>query len=425
MIDSQTAPAPPEHPAPDTALSYVSGQAGTGKTWLARQWESDASDAVLCSTTGISAINLGGSTINALLGYFDTESLRDIYLSGRLQNQLRKLRDAGTRWFILDEVSMMAADQLTYITRAIREVNANQRDEDQLVRLTVVGDFGQLSPVNEPFAFESPEWPNVARNMIKLLDIKRQADRDFIEAIQAVRVGDSARALQYFESKLQPAPRMDFPGVMIFGKNDQVSRHNELLMDQLPGELVSFTKIEEGHQRGEWKNLPHNLYLKIGSLVMILANKRILGTTEFQYVNGDLGVLKDMSHGRAVVVMQRTGEEVVIDPITRKHQKPLAVGRRAELMAAGLEGNIAGKYEVVGRVTYMPLRAAWASTVHKCQGLSFDSAQIDIRNHFFTQPAMLYVALSRARTPAGLRIVGNVKQFAKRCVVDERTRPWL
>jgi ATP-dependent DNA helicase PIF1 len=410
---------------PNSQFSFFTGEAGTGKTTLARQWSEDASDAILCSTTGISAINLGGSTINALVGFFDTESLRDIYLSGRLHATLRKLRDAGTSWYLLDEVSMMPADQLTYLARAIREINHTQREGGVMIKLTVIGDFGQLSPVNEPFAFESPEWERVSKHTIRLTEIKRQADIEFIRALQAVRRGDATAALDYFGPKLQPMPKMDFPGVMIFGKNDQVSRHNELMMDQVSGTPVSCTKVESGQPRGEWKLIPHNLYLKVGALVMLLANKRIFGTTGFQYANGDLGELLEMENGRAIVKLQRTGNEVVVEPVTRKNQRPLAAGRRQELINAGRIDDISGKYEVVGRVTYMPLRAAWSSTVHKCQGLSFDHAQIDIRNHFFTQPAMLYVALSRARTAEGLRIIGNANQFRKRCVVDERTRPWL
>lgn len=430
MLDSTIAAAPVIDP-PTTVFAHVSGQAGTGKTFLARQWSEDASDAVLCSTTGISAINIGGTTVNALLGYFDTHSLRDIYLSGRLHAQLRKLRDSGLRWILLDEVSMMARDQLTDLTRAISQVNNTVQNEDQLMRLTVIGDFGQLQPVNEGFAFESPEWPRYMKNLIKLTEIKRQADADFILALQAVRRGDADRALEFFGSRLSMNADMQHPGVMIFGTNEQVQRHNEILMDGLPGTLMQFTKQEQGQLRGEWKQIPFNLFLKAGALVMILANKRQLGTTSFDYVNGDLGELLDMQGANALVRLQRTGQEMLVSPVTRRNTKPMTAERRAELRKQYAEHpqdapvTSDWKYEVVGSVTYMPLRAAWASTVHKSQGLSFDHAQVDIRNHFFTQPAMLYVALSRARTAEGLRVIGNAKQFAKRCVVDERVKPWL
>src|SRR5205809_831846 len=186
-------------------FSFVSGQAGTGKSWAAREWAEDSPEAIMLSTTGISAINLGGITVNALLGYFDTNSLRDYYQTGRLHATLRRLRDAGTRWLLLDEVSMLSADQFTFLVRAIRSINEHCAAP---MRLTLIGDFGQLSPVNEPFAFESPEWPVVSENCIHLSDIKRQAEKDFIEALQAVRVGNANKALEFFEPRLQIAPQM-------------------------------------------------------------------------------------------------------------------------------------------------------------------------------------------------------------------------
>jgi ATP-dependent DNA helicase PIF1 len=397
----------------------------TGKTFLARQWAEESPEAIMLATTGIAAINLGGTTINALIGYFDTENLKDYYGTGRLHARLRQLRDAGTRWLILDEVSMLSAEQLTCLVRAIRAINIYAKDDDDMIRLTVVGDFGQLPPVDEPFAFESPEWSVVCAETIKLTEIKRQAEKDFIEALQAVRNGDPEKALDFFGSRLQIAPQMNFQGTMIKAKNDDVNRYNELRMDDLTSASTVFTKQVSGDPRGEWKIVPPNLHLKIGALVMVLANKRIKGTNQFEYVNGDLGLLEDVDGPNAYVTLQRTGQTVCVEPVTREHQRPLTAGRRQELVNAQRYEDIKGKHEVVGRMTYMPLRAAWASTVHKSQGLSFDSVQVDIRNHFFTQSGMLYVALSRARTAAGLRIVGSPMHFRKRCTVNPKTLPWL
>ncbi len=431
---------------------YLTGTAGTGKTTIARQWTSDPR-AVLCATTGIAAVNLGeATTINALLSYFDTKSLEDQYIGGFLSMKLRKLYRAGVRRLVLDEVSMMDANQLTIITKAMKEASGEgyvlgdddseiSEDDDNAdpLGMILVGDFCQLAPVKAPFAFTSPAWEYYEASTCRLETIHRQNDHDFKQALQAVRREDAAAALQYFAPRLACETQSNFVGTTILAKNAAVGRFNDLRMSQLTTPMVRFPSRRAGKLRPEWGNkskpkhewgIPETLQLKEGALVMLLANKRYPadpGEVElrFEYVNGDLGTFLGDDRGQAVVELQRTGRTVHIDWVRRTSTIPLEPGRRKELKAGDQQHLVDGKHEIVGEVVYMPLRLAYASTVHKSQGLTLDHVQINLRDHFFTTPGMLYVALSRCKTAEGLRVVGTPQTFADRVRVDPQVRAWL
>jgi len=455
----------------------ISGTAGVGKTFVAKQIVDAHRGVVLAATTGIASVNLGeGTTINALLRYFDTKSLIDAYTAGYLQAIIRKHRRAGVQRILIDEKSMMAGQQLTPLARAVREVNEggvyaletvgvgeNDDDPNPLpekeqdlppLGLTLVGDFGQLPPVPDEdqhtgkkipieFAFDSPEWPAFSEHRTILQKIYRQDAQDFIGALHAIRKGLVAPALAFFTPQ-RFSPQMDdsFEGTTIFAKNAEVDRYNMLRMDRLTGAALSARTIRQGKQRGDWKLVPDELKLKPGALVMILANRREYEDEYDErgrliYANGDLGTL--LPHDGAsgwMVQLQRTGGVVRVLPVRRENTIPLEPGRRKELQAAVKAGTIPsieevitekgkGKSEIVGVITYMPLRAAYGCTVHKTQGLTLDRVQVNIRDPFFRQPGMLFVALSRARTIEGLRIVGDQRGFIERCRIDPRVQPWL
>lgn len=438
----------------EAQYGFLTGTAGTGKTTVARRWAADHT-AVLCATTGIAAINLSdATTINTLLGYFNTKSLEEQHFNGYLLHKLRGLYRSGIRRIVLDEVSMMDADQLTILTQAIEACNGETFDvfeddaadeatvkadlEGDPLGLMLVGDFCQLSPVKAPYAFTSPEWGRYDRNTCLLSEIHRQDDRDFIEALQAIRRGDKETALAYFVSRLEPSLQGDFEGTTILAKNDAVSRFNNLRLSKLETDTVRFPSSRWGKVRSEWGTekqpkakwgVPEMLILKEGCLVMLLANKYekddLGGRPKLVYVNGDLGTFLTDDHGQATVKLQRTGEEVDVEWICRDNLIALEPGRRKALKAAGQQHLIKGKYEVVGQITYMPMRVAYASTVHKSQGLTLDTVQVNLRDAFFRTPGMLYVALSRARTPEGLHVIGTPNAFVDRVRTDPKVAAWL
>jgi len=423
------------------AFCFICGPAGTGKTFWAKALAAqDPEGVVLAATTGIAAVNLGeGTTINSLLKFFNTQSLTEAFTGGWLESQLKRLRGAGLRRIVLDETSMLDGDQLTILSRALDNVNQDRGGDDAELGLILIGDFAQLPPVKAPFAFESAEWGRYAEATYGLTTIRRQAERDFIEALQAVRRGDAKKALEFFGDRLEQLTHPHFDGTTILAKNDAVDKYNQLRLDKVPGAAIQFGSQRWGKLRPEWGGPPKAAYewgvpevlkLKIGALVMILANRNVAEKGEppsYLYVNGDLGQVMEQDHGCATVVLQRTGEEIQVVPITRENVIPLEVGRRKALKAEGHPERVSanGKSEVIGACSYMPLRLAYASTVHKSQGLSLSAVQTSIRDHFFTQPGMMYTALSRCRTAEGLRIVGNPETFRIRCTVNPKVTPWL
>lgn len=392
-------------PEPLTAdASFLCGGAGCGKTYLSRQIVSHVPGTILAASTGIAATNLGeGTTINALLKYFDTASLQENYVSGRLGAILGKLYKSGVRRIILDEISMVPAEQLTILSRACEELagrgyvkDAYQDDEIKAtqdeegtyteagerrwpIALQAVGDFLQLPPVKADFAFQSPEWtPHYGPHVHTLTEIRRQSDPAFVEALRAARRGDHRGVCDYFGPRLVQSTEPRFAGTTLFAKNEEVDRYNALRMDDLRTSPQRFHAKRWGTQRGDWKQIPDVLTLKEGALVMILANRREKDYENGRpgrliYANGDLGtvVALDPTNDRAHVHLKRNGYDVEVITVVRNNEIPLETGRAKALKAEGQEDRIVKdrKMEIVGAVTYLPIRVAYGSTVHKCVAL--------------------------------------------------------
>lgn len=414
-------------------FAYLQGAAGTGKTWLARQVIAARDDAVLCATTGIAAVNLGdATTLNSVLAYFDTTSLLEKYASGFLQYRLRMLRKSGIRTLVVDEISMMPADQLTVLVQAFDELDQQKTydkdlgvgyeyaDGDLRMKLLLVGDFAQLPPVKAPFAFESPAWGRFAERTFKLTTVRRQGDQRFVDALQAVRKGNARSAVEVFESRMVSGVDFNFQGTTIVASNLEVDRLNGLRHSKLAGPEYSWKTVRSGEQQSDWmKQIPEQVDLKQGALVMILSNKaapredcqdtRVLG--ELLYANGELATVVDQDPHGIRVMLHRTFAEVVVTPAVKEWKEPT--------------GKKNPRFTIKGAVSYLPLRLAYATTVHKSQGLSLDAVQVSLIHGMFHKPGMTYVALSRCRSLEGLRIVSNPKMFQGRCGVDAKIQEYL
>lgn len=417
-------------------FEFITGRAGTGKTTFVQQRRTDRKSVELCATTGVAAMNLGDtSTLNSVLGYFDLLSLRDSASSGRLLRRLEALHSAGMSELVIDEVSMLDAESLTILVDVFDRFN----DEgDKVLKLTLTGDFCQLPPVQGRFAFESPRWPDAFTfGTTRLTNVWRQSDPSFKEALNRARSGDGRGALEFFSPLLQGTLAHDFDGTTIFATNAEVDRFNNRRLTALSSKDETFTTSRWGAQKQEWsKHVPDSLVLRTGAKVMVLANRRIAGSKAFEFVNGDTGIVRRRA-GDAVNVSLDRGEPVLIEPITRDNLRLITDPVRQEQLAkSGSDRLRAGYgndsedrstwwYECIGGIRYLPLRLAWAATTHKTQGLSMDSAQIDVGHPFFRTAGMLYVALSRARSPRGLRIVGSEHQFVSACQANPRLEGWF
>lgn len=427
-------------------VEFLTGAAGTGKTFRIReQIKDNPRYGMLCATTGIAAVNLDTVTLNSVLKYFDTDSLESNYMEGKLQKQLRLLRDQNYRFLIIDEVSMLSARQLELIYKGLTEIAQHGKIP---LGLVLTGDFCQLPPVKAPFAFLADCWPKFAANTTRLTKNYRQTDERFLQAMSFLRAGDGQNAVDILVSlgvKFHPTPDVNFLGTTLHAKNQVVDRFNDLRLSAKSGEKLVVRSHRWGKQKSEWDphkgNIPEKLYLKLGALVMMLANLPNLDDPDkYDYVNGDLGTVEDFDplsgidgRGSFSVKILRTGQTHLINLIHRTimdRELPL------DMLHADVWDGHGGipngpfwddkrrKWHI-GGVLYYPMRLAYASSVHKSQGLTLDRIQVDIKDHFMSQPGMVYVALSRCRTAEGLRIVGDPDQMVRRVKTDEQVKRWL
>jgi len=418
---------------PTIPCEFTCGVAGSGKTWYWRERiAADPSDGILAATTGIAAVNLGTTTLNSLLKFFDTDSLRDAYLNGSLVRRLKEIREDYRR-IVIDEVSMMDGDQLGILVRAALECNSwlSPKHAPPL-GLTLVGDFAQLPPVRAKWAFESDEWWRFEAATTRLTKVWRQGAGSFLDALNMTRSGDGSGAAELLSQQgLEWHSYLDtnFDGTTIVSKNDQVDRYNGMALDRLPGATFTLLNRRWGKQRGEWKQVPDRVTLKVGAYVMLLANAYD-DEGDMLYANGDCGHIVSWLGGTLGVELVRNGVTVDVYKIRRDvgpKDKPASwdktMGHGEWLPRPHWMPD--KKRFVEGQVEMWPIRLAYASTVHRSQGLSLDRVQFDCRDHFAGQPAMCYVAMSRARTLQGLRMVGQRERFIRQCNIDPRVRPWL
>jgi ATP-dependent exoDNAse (exonuclease V) alpha subunit len=441
-----------------TPCCCIFGSAGTGKTTeIRRRIDEDPNYAVLSASTGISAINLSAVTIHSLLGFFDTDSLRDAYLQGSAQRRLRKIADEGYKNVVLDEISMISKETLDLLVKIFDDVNLNLPASHATIGMTLVGDFGQLPPIADrapgkkashvtPWAFDAISWKRFEPNITRLTKVWRQADPKFLAALNHARRGEGEGVVAALDSsgiEYHSSTDTEFDGTTIVSKNDEVDRHNNIALDRVKGRLMALPSARWGQQRTEWKNIPEKTLVRENAYVMILSNKRMEGgTNEFYYVNGDCGHVRGVqTNGQGVppsilVELIRNGQLVAVNPVVRGSEfkdKPDGVTIDVKISSSNDDGSYIaqphyrGKVQkyITGQVMYYPIRLGYASTVHKCQGLSMDRCQIDFTSWMFGQAAMLYVAMSRARTIEGMRIRGMREHIITKCKCDPRIISWL
>jgi hypothetical protein len=464
------------------------GAAGSGKSYLLRQRiEEDKKYARLSASTGIAAVNLGPgvSTVHSTLRFFDLRSAQAALERGQLTQKFIGLAQAGYKMLVIDEVSMVSGELLDIIyTAALRAHNElaeglyriNDPDigkrnsvAEDATGILLCGDPLQLPPVStkyEPatYFFQAKCWPQFEAGLTHLTTSYRQTDPKFLKALQLLRAGkgvDAAFALREagvkFRNTIDPA----FDGVTLFAVNTQVDGYNKTALDSLDANVVTYLSRRWGKEAAEWKNIPEALVLKPGALVMTLANKRS-SDGQFCYVNGDLGTLaKDSTDDFATVTTKRGYEGFVeevwrhntsfaaddIRPLKELYESSVVardlqaifdVEKRSKRWVAIYMGYMMDRdmdgmpyYDpdsggaVVGAIRYMPLRLAYSSSVHKTQGLTLDTVQIDIGSIWIGNPAMMYVAISRCKTADGLTIVGDVARLSRRIKTAREVMWWV
>ncbi len=371
----------------------LTGAAGSGKTHLLNRFitraRSKGKAVAVTATTGLAATHLGGATIHAWsgLGVHDTLSP---YLVGSLSKaRLENLTKAQI--LIIDEISMLHDFRLDMLDELLRTVRRSERPFGGL-QVVLCGDFFQLPPINRAdsrqggFVTNSNAWKTARFTVCYLVGSHRQKDdSDFADILNAIRSGELSEVqFERLQERLQAYSDPFEPHTKLYTTNADVDRINTAELDKVAGTAYTY-EMETTGKKQYVETLKKSclasefLTLKEGALVMCIKN-----SPDRKYVNGSIGTVVGFESGSHYPVVQLLdGNEVTIKPETWE----LTDGdiRRAQL-------------------SQIPLRLAWAITVHKSQGMTLDSAEVDLSRAF--TPGMGYVALSRVRNLQNLYLLG-------------------
>jgi hypothetical protein len=378
---------------------FLTGPAGTGKSYAAALLFKFLDEMNIfygkTATTGVAALNIGGTTIHSWsgMGLADDEGME--LLNKVASNSKASNRIKGTKVLVIDEVSMAKAELMEKLDIVCQFI----RDKDQPfggIQVVFVGDFMQLPPVfknfeREEFAFDSQAWKTAKVKTIHLTEIVRQHDEPhFAKFLNEVRLG-TATSYDVLEDCIgRQFPDDGIRPVRLFCKNVDVDRYNRYELEKLETPSQYYYATDEGSE--SWKQFfdknsqaPSCLELKVGAQVILLKNLDI----EAGLVNGSVGVVHKMYESSVEVQFTsgihpiEVGEWEIkqneLDPMTNMMKK-VSVAKRKQI----------------------PLRLAWALTVHKGQGSTLDRAEINVSEAFAA--GQVYVALSRVRNLGSLRI---------------------
>ena len=399
---------------------FLTGKAGTGKSTFLRHFSADTAKVhIVLAPTGLSAINVGGQTIHS----FFKLPLRPILPEDKdLRERIHSFTAAQKRLIksldliIIDEVSMVRADIMDAIDLILRKIRGVSYAPFGGVQMLFVGDLYQLEPVIKQedkevlkefysgfFFFDARVFKDRPLIPVELTKVYRQTDRDFIALLDRVRIGAvTDKDLVALNQQVKSTPeselsssQSDHINVILTTRNDRARAINTQFLEQLPGEERQF----EGTITGDFpeKLLPTEqiLSLKPGAQVIFIVNDP---TMERRWVNGSLGVVEHLSEDEVRITLE-DGEIVALEPYIWQNVRYTFDSSQYRV-----------KEEVLGQYMHFPIRLAWAITVHKSQGLTFDNVHIDLSGGTFAA-GQTYVALSRCRTLEGITLQKNVIKY--------------
>ncbi len=393
---------------------FVTGRAGTGKSTLLNHLSWNTSkQLVIAAPTGVAALNVGGQTIHSLFRLpIGVIADHDIEQSGDLRKLLNTIDT-----LVIDEISMVNADLLDAIDRSLRQ--ARQRREEAFggVQLVLFGDPYQLAPVpgdaderayfedqyRSMWFFDAKVWDETDLRIFELNTIHRQHEEEFKAMLNAVRHGvvTAEIAQRLNETGARPAPAEE--AITLATRNDTVNRINASELAKLPGRALTAKAEITGDFGGRAYPAEVALELKVGARVMFLRND-----SDQRWVNGTVGTVTKID---STVWVEVDGEEHEVQPaIWEKYKYAYSAATKQ------LTRNIVAEFQ------QFPLRLAWAVTIHKSQGKTYDRAIVDLGARSFA-PGQTYVALSRITELDGLYLTRPLKPSD--IIVDENVRRFM
>lgn len=407
---------------------FLTGKAGTGKTTFLRKLiQLTHKKAMICAPTGIAAINAAGVTIHSLFqlpfGAFFPDAagsvinqnitfnfntprtmVKHLNMQGNKRRMIQELE-----LLVIDEVSMLRADMLDAIDFSLRYIRRNKNVPFGGVQLLFIGDLHQLPPVvkndewrvmagfyKSIYFFDALVLQNNPPVYIELDKIYRQDDSVFIDLLNNLRnnqitAQDTALLQQHFIRDFKPAATENY--ITLTTHNNKADAINRDRLTQLTSKSYFFDAKVSGEFNEHAYPNDKSLELKVGAQIMFIKNDM---TAEKRYYNGKIGVVHHIEKGVVEIELPEDKTVIQISPYTWENVK-----YKLNEATNEIEENVAGSF-----VQY-PIKLAWAITVHKSQGLTFDKAIIDIGDAF--APGQAYVALSRLRSLKGLVLTSHLR----------------
>ena len=403
---------------------FLTGKAGTGKSTLIRHYlEQTDRSTITVAPTGIAALNVDGYTIHRLfsfpLGVTEEHVRGGSYYPGRFAKALKELDT-----LIIDEASMVRADLFDALTAALEQYGPRPGSPFGGVQLVLVGDLYQLPPVvtdseaawieeryGTPFFFSARSFDEQSFPVVELSTVfRQQGDDQLVDLLNAVREGTLlAEARGELNRRTIPdfEPALDEFWLTLATTNRIVGARNRQMLERLPAPVQTFTAQTSGDTDGFEKPTEETLRIAVGAQVMLLNNDPL-----DRWVNGTLGRITAIgadSDGPVVTVLLRDGRTEQVREHTWEITRPSVEG-----------GSLV--HQVIGTFTQLPMKLAWAITIHKSQGQTLDRVVVDLTGGTFAN-GQLYVALSRCTSLEGLVLRREV--LPRDLKTDQRVRRYL
>jgi ATP-dependent DNA helicase PIF1 len=390
---------------------FITGKAGTGKSTLLNLIRIQTEKNVTTlAPTGLAALNIQGQTIHSFFRFSPQVTLSEAVEVGRKRQKDKVMQNL--QMIIIDEISMVRADLLDCIDVCLKQIRGSSLPFGG-VQMVFIGDLYQLPPVlrsqdHSDFSqmYDSPYFfaANImqeqlegnlfgANNRLELIELQkiyRQSDADFIELLNAVRHGQKHSSV-LDRLNLRVTPQIDTEkGIILTTTNQAADSINQTNLDAITGDFEVYKGEIEGNFNERDAPTSTELELKPGARVMFVKNDQ-----KGRWVNGTLGYVKELFED-GVSVMSDDGELLDVYPEKWEIYKTTFNQDERKL-----------ENETVGSFTQLPLKLAWAITIHKSQGQTFDKVILDLKHRAFSA-GQTYVALSRCRTLEGLYLTTKI-----------------
>lgn len=397
---------------------FLTGKAGTGKSTFLRYVRANTKKkCVVLAPTGIAAINAGGSTLHSFfkLPFHPLVPDDARYQGRRIRDFLRYSKEhirllQSLELIIIDEISMVRADIVDFIDRILRTFGGNSREPFGGKQMLLIGDIFQLEPVVKsderdilarfypsPFFFAANVFKVMEPVCIELTRVFRQKDPAFVAVLDRIRANSPTTAdlalvnARVDANSTSPSPSPSAPthlGITLCTRRDDVDHLNSSRLADLNGDAIHLMGTIKGDFPATMLPTAVDLEIKLGAQIIFVKNDQ-----DHRWVNGTLGIVTGISASPYGLEVQTDGGDDVL----------VEEAQWANIRYTYNEQEHKVEEEELGTFTQFPVRLAWAITIHKSQGLTFDRATIDFGNGAFAA-GQAYVALSRCRTLEGMTL---------------------